>query len=61
MHSSTTNVQIGTAQPVQEIPEILELATAIFLGKHKQGEFWMEGSGQVSCLPFLVHGAVVEG
>ena len=39
----------GPAQPVQEVPETWAMVTAISLGKHKQGEFWIEGSGQTSC------------
>ena len=36
------------AQPVQELPAKWETATPIALGKHKQTEFWIEGSGQAS-------------
>ena len=40
---------IGPAQPVQELPETWEMGTIIALGKHKQGELWIEGSGQAAC------------
>ena len=35
--------------PVGVIPDMWESATMIMLGKYKQGEVWLEGSGTVAC------------
>ena len=42
-------LQIGQAQPVQDLPSTWEMVTAIAVGKHKLGEFWTARSGQASC------------
>ena len=44
---ATLVLQIGPAQPVQENSR--NMGNSHSYGRHKQGEFWMEGSGQVAC------------
>ena len=34
---------------VRSFPSMWEAATMIMLGKHKQGDAWLEGQGDVPC------------
>ena len=49
-HEHTTILhQVGDVLPVRSLPSMWEQANVIMLGKFKQGEVWIEGSGGVPC------------
>ena len=49
-HDCTTIlIQVGDVTPVKPFPAMWETATMMMLGKHKQGEVWMEGAGNLPC------------
>ena len=46
---TTILLQVGDVMPVKSVPAMWDTATTITLGKYKQGEIWIEGSGGVQC------------
>ena len=51
---TTILLQVGDVTPARPFPAMWETATMIMLGKYKQGEVWMEGSGGIPC-PEVCH------